>query len=223
MGAADVLIITGGSRGIGLATIRTFLKHGFAVVNVSRTSCPIGDGVLQIEMDLENFSQEALEVMKHTVKSARRVTLIHNASCLFKDRVERVEREELQRAFAVNIQAPVQLNQWVLPLMEGKEGFSLLYVGSTLSEKAVSGSFSYVTTKHAQAGMMKATCQDLMGKGIHTALICPGATDTGMLRDHLEHDGDRLEAIARSNSFRRLVRPDEIAENTFFCCPESSY
>jgi 3-oxoacyl-[acyl-carrier protein] reductase len=64
-------------------------------------------------------------------------------------------------------------------------GSSVLYVGSTLSEKAVPGSFSYVVSKHAQLGMMRATCQDLMGTGIHTAMVCPGFTDTEMLRNHL--------------------------------------
>ena len=88
----------------------------------------------------------------------------------------------------------------------------MIYVGSTLSEKAVSGAFSYVVSKHAQLGLMRATCQDLMGKGIHTALVCPGFTDTEMLRTHLGNDEDTLRAIGGGNSFGRLVAADEIAE-----------
>ena len=44
-------------------------------------------------------------------------------------------------------------------------------------------SFSYVVSKHALVGMMRATCQDLAGREIHTACICPGFTDTEMFRD----------------------------------------
>ena len=89
---------------------------------------------------------------------------------------------------------------------------SVLYIGSTLSEKAVPDSFSYVVSKHAQLGMMRATCQDLMGRGIHTALICPGFTDTEMLRTHLGSNPEVEQAIAGMNSFNRLIDPGEIAE-----------
>ena len=102
------------------------------------------------------------------------------------------------------------LNQLLLPRLPS--GSSVLYVGSTLSEKAVPNSFSYVVSKHAQLGIMRATCQDLMGSGVHTALICPGFTDTEMLRTHLGADPDVGRMIAGMNSFNRLIEPTEIAE-----------
>ena len=76
----------------------------------------------------------------------------------------------------------------------------------------MSNSFSYVVSKHAQLGMMRATCQDLMGSGIHTALVCPGFTDTEMLRTHIGVDPEVENAIASLNSFDRLIEPEEIAE-----------
>jgi len=85
-------------------------------------------------------------------------------------------------------------------------------VGSTLSEKAVPGSFSYVISKHALLGMMRASCQDLMGTGIHTALICPGFTDTEMLRTHLGDNRAALQGICGMNSYNRLIEPEEIAD-----------
>ncbi len=102
------------------------------------------------------------------------------------------------------------LNQRLLPLLPRTS--SVLYVGSTLAEKAVPGAFSYIVSKHAQLGMMRATCQDLMGSGIHTAMICPGFTDTEMLRAHLGSDPDVAAAVAGMNSFNRLIAPEEIAE-----------
>jgi NAD(P)-dependent dehydrogenase (short-subunit alcohol dehydrogenase family) len=52
------------------------------------------------------------------------------------------------------------------------------FVGSTLSEKAVANTASYVTAKHAMVGLMRATCQDLAvaAAPVHTAAICPGFT-----------------------------------------------
>ena len=59
--------------------------------------------------------------------------------------------------------------------------------------------------------MMRAICQDMMGTGVHTALICPGFTDTEMLRNHIGHDEEIVSAISAMNSFGRLVQPEEIA------------
>jgi len=63
-------------------------------------------------------------------------------------------------------------------------------------------------------GMMRATCQDLNGKEIHTACICPGFTDTEMLRTHLPEDA--IESIAEMNVFGRLIQPEEIAASLLF-------
>ena len=88
-------------------------------------------------------------------------------------------------------------------------GSSILYVGSTLAEKAVPNSYSYVVTKHALIGMMRATCQDLAGRGIHTACICPGFTDTEMLRAHVPDEA--MDAVRGLSAYGRLIEPSEIA------------
>ena len=76
------------------------------------------------------------------------------------------------------------------------------------------GSFSYVTSKHATIGMMRASCQDLAGSGVHTACINPGFTDTEMLRDHIP--ADVMPEIAQMSAYGRLIDPAEIANALFF-------
>ncbi len=129
---------------------------------------------------------------------------------MLKDRCDTTEDSALIEAISVNVLSINTLNRSLLTAMP--QGSSVLYVGSTLSEKAVAGAFSYIVSKHAQLGMMRATCQDLMGRGIHTALICPGFTDTSMLRQHVGNDEGVLESLGAMNSFGRLVSPIEIAE-----------
>jgi NAD(P)-dependent dehydrogenase (short-subunit alcohol dehydrogenase family) len=127
-----------------------------------------------------------------------------------KDACDECQSDSLREVLETNVVAINTINQAMLPLM--KTGSSIVYVGSTLSEKAVPGSFSYVISKHAQLGMMRATCQDMMGKGVHTALVCPGFTDTEMLRTHIGTDPEVEAAIGSMNSFGRLIQPREIAE-----------
>ena len=120
------------------------------------------------------------------ISGSASVALVHNASQMRKDSTTACDSESLRHVLETNVVGINSLNQLLLPRLPS--GSSVLYVGSTLSEKAVPNSFSYVVSKHAQLGIMRATCQDLMGSGVHTALICPGFTDTEMLRTHLGAD-----------------------------------
>ncbi len=62
--------------------------------------------------------------------------------------------------------------------------------------------------------MMRATCQDLAGEKIHTACVCPGFTDTEMLREHIPEDV--MPAIQEMSAYERLITPEEIAEALFW-------
>lgn len=207
-----IAIITGASSGIGAAAAQQFIDQQFLVYNVSRRTCPVG-GVENICGDLSSPSAVialaddiAVQLDDH---GATEVCLVHNAALMLKDTAEHCADEDLARALQINVMAINALNRRLLPLLP--RGSSVVFVGSTLSEKAVGGAFSYVISKHAQLGMMRATCQDLMGRGIHTALVCPGFTDTEMLRGHIGHDDAVLADIGQMNSFGRLIEPTEIA------------
>jgi 3-oxoacyl-[acyl-carrier protein] reductase len=196
--------------GIGRAAAQRFLDDDYQVYNLSRRSCPLA-GVHSIACDLSSTAaiRDACEALAATVEASNSVALVHNACQMRKDSTVECSSDDLRQVFETNLIAINSLNQLLLPRLPRSS--SALYIGSTLSEKAVAGSFSYVVSKHAQLGMMRATCQDLMGSGTHTALICPGFTDTEMLRTHLGNDEEVLRAIAGMNSFGRLIDPDEIA------------
>jgi 3-oxoacyl-[acyl-carrier protein] reductase len=204
-------IITGASAGIGAITAQLLSAQGWKVVNLSRRPCPVA-GVEHITCDFADSRavDAACATFAPHVQAADRLLLIHNASLLQSDSAGAVASEDFARVLQVNLAAPNRLNSAVLPHM--RAGSAVIYVGSTLSEKAVPGSFSYVTTKHATIGMMRATCQDLAGRGIHTACVCPGFTDTEMLRSHIGSDPDTQAAITAMSAFGRLIEPAEIAE-----------
>ncbi len=207
----NIAIITGASVGIGRATAEAFMADGYQVHNLSRRPCPV-PGVVNLSCDLS--STASIELASKTVAAAivgaRSVVLVHNASQMLKDSASHCDSDALRRVLETNVVAINTLNQQLLPRLPRSS--SIIYVGSTLSEKAVPGSFSYVVSKHAQLGMMRATCQDLMGSGLHTALVCPGFTDTEMLRAHLGDDPGVEQLFAQMNSFGRLINPTEIAE-----------
>ncbi len=204
-------IITGGSVGIGREAAALFLGSGFEVYNLSRRPCPI-EAVHSISCDLSDHASiaEACSILAGPCEDSESVALVYNASQMLKDSADDCDSDALRSVMETNVVAINSFNQALLKRLPRSS--SVLYIGSTLSEKAVANSFSYVTSKHAQLGMMRATCQDLMGAGIHTAMICPGFTDTEMLRTHIGTDPEVEQAIAGMNAFNRLIEPGEIAE-----------
>ena len=209
----STIVITGASKGIGKATAARFVANGDRVINISRSPSDI-QGIENVPIDLAGPG--AIESVDDLVNNLPLddIHLIHNAARLVNDSIRDVDAESFKAIININIIAPQILNQAILPKMA--EGSSIIYIGSTLSEKAVANSYSYVSTKHAMVGMMRATCQDLAGSGIHTACICPGFTDTEMLRAHVGDSNEVLAEIGSMSSYGRLIEPAEIARTIEF-------
>ena len=210
-----VLVITGASKGIGRSTASIFLQSGFKVINLSRSN-PNLDNIIHISADFSDsdWPSKIKEELEGHLDSSKSISLIHSAGLLLKDSIEDVSSENFMRVLQVNIISATQLNQILLPFMAN--GSSIIYIGSTLSEKGVANSCSYVTSKHAVVGLMRSTTQDLVGKGIHTTCICPGFTDTEMLKNHVGGSKEILREISKGIAFNRLVNPEEIAKTLFF-------
>jgi NAD(P)-dependent dehydrogenase (short-subunit alcohol dehydrogenase family) len=92
--------------------------------------------------------------------------------------------------------------------------------------RGVANNFSYSVSKHAVLGAMRALQQDLFGSSVHTCCVCPGFTDTKMLRNKisgasLNSDGTP-EFILPIVSAGRLLLPEEVARAVAFCASNSS-
>ncbi len=208
---SKALVVTGASRGIGLATAQLFLAAGYQVINLARSACPL-EHVVNITLDLVDLTavQASKQRLQQALTNVSRVCLVHNAAYFGLDDVMSLSAETLQQSLTVNVVAPTLLTQFVLPFCQTAS--SVIYIGSTLSEKAVAGVASYVTAKHAVVGLMRATCQDLADKPLHTCCICPGFTDTEMLRERVGGDEQALQALAARVGAKRLIAADEIAQ-----------
>ena len=209
----STVVISGASKGIGKAAAAQFSEAGHLVFNLSRTPANL-PGIENVQIDLAG-AQAVQEVAAFADSLKPGVFhLIHNAARLTSETVRSDDIDNFRSVININVIAPQILNAALLPKMNA--GSSIIYIGSTLSEKAVPNSFSYVVTKHAMIGMMRATCQDLAGSGIHTACVCPGFTNTEMLRAHVGDSQEILDSIAAGSTFGRLVEPTEIAKTICF-------
>lgn len=213
---AKLVIITGGSQGIGRATAQRFLADDYRVFNLSRRDIALS-GAVQVSVDMVNVDwlSACAEQLVAAAKEADEVVLIHNAARQEADTIDSLDGAAFRDVLQVNLVAPQQLNNLMIPHM--KPGSSILYVGSTLAEKAVKGCASYIASKHGLVGLMRSTVQDLAGRGIHSSCVCPGFTDTGMLRGHIGDNPEIIAAITENVSAGRLIDPQEIADTLHFC------
>ncbi|MDR3507078.1 MAG: SDR family NAD(P)-dependent oxidoreductase [Caulobacteraceae bacterium] len=205
-------VITGASRGIGFAAAQRFLSAGYRVINLSRSPVDLA-GMTNIQADLSapDWARTAEQPLLDAVGDAETLALVHNSAFNIPAPVQAVQAADFRHAFEVGVIAPSVLNQLLLERM--RPGSSIIYIGSTLSQRSTKGMAAYTSVKHALLGLMRATCQDLAGKGVHTCCVCPGFTDTEMLR---AYGGEALTHLAGLSTQNRLIAPTEIAEVIFF-------
>lgn len=209
------LILTGGSKGIGYAVAQLFHHNEWQIINISRSNSNI-ENIININIDLSDIHFEAIlnANVKSTLEGKQQICLVHNAAYHINDNITEQNLIELTKTLNVSIISPSILNRCFIPFMA--EGSSIIYMGSTLSEKAVPHAASYVIAKHATVGMMRATCQDLAKLHIHTCCVCPGFTNTEMLQNHLDNDPQLMDFAKKKVGAERLIEPVEIAKTIYF-------
>lgn len=206
-------VVTGGSSGIGAAVCSLFVAGGYKVLSAARRGAHTdNENIVGLQVDLtdeEGISKVVSAVRQQLGECAQAIIcLVHAASNYPSDTAQEVDSAGLERALRLNVTLPAQLTAEMLPLMA--RGSCVIFVGSTLSEKAVPGKLSYCTAKHAMVGLMRATSQDLLGSGVRALMISPGITDTPMVREavrgHEAAFGDFVRELQG-----RLLEPDEVA------------
>ena len=133
---AAIAILTGASSGIGAAAASRFLSNGDVVINISRRDCPVS-GVETLATDFADDASVANTceqlIQRLAAHQGTPVCLVHNAALMLKDRCDATGDDDLRQVLAVNVVGINALNRALLPRMP--EHSSVLYVGSTLSEK----------------------------------------------------------------------------------------
>lgn len=225
-----VALITGAASGIGRATARKFAGYGckVCVADIS------GDGAAVVAAEIREAGGAAFGLTMDVSKNEdweRAVGLVRqefgrldiahlNAGVLKPGSVLDCSEQDWLQAIQVNINGVWYGMRNVAPAMNGKGAIVV-----TASVAGVSGSpdmASYVTTKHAVIGLVKAAAADLHALGIRVNAICPGATYTGMLLGAGTHEELNRSPMARLNIQQRVADPAEVAEVVCFLASDAA-
>lgn len=209
------LVITGASAGIGLSTATLFHEQGYRVVNLSRRRGGFEHGTwIAADLAAPGWIEPVSRALIAEIQHASEVVIVHNGALLVQDSVDRGDDDALLQVMQANVIAAIQLNRLLLPYLDA--GSAIIYIGSSLSEAAVPNRLSYTVSKHAQLGLMRATAVELQGRGMHTACICPGLTDSELTLHHVRDDNAE-QLVLQDARLHRALKSAEIAGMVYFC------
>ena len=173
-----VVIITGGSSGIGLCTAAALRDRGCKVYELSRRDSEV-TGITHIKCDVTDEAQIAAAVGQVMAESGRIDILINNAGFGISGAVEFTDTAEAQRLFDVNFFGMVRMNRAVLPLMRQQGGGRIVNLSSVAAPVPIPFQTYYSAGKAAVNSYTMALSNEVKPFGITVCAVMPGDIKTG--------------------------------------------
>ncbi len=228
-------IVTGAAQGIGKG-IALALAGAGAVVTVADVNDAAGAATaaeiiaaggrgLFIHADVSREDDVAALIAASVAHFGRLDIVVNNAGIVAVQTVEESNVEDWDRVMAVNVRSIFLTTKYALPHMRVAGGGAILNVASVSSFVAQQGTPAYCASKGAVLMLTKALALDYAREGIRVNCICPGVTDTPMLRSHASHAADP-EAHLRQRLQRvpsgQMLFPADMGRAALFLCSDDS-
>lgn len=224
--------ITGGSRGIGAAAVRAFVRAGWRTAFSYRTSGEQakalaasldgeGGDVLAVQGDMACDADVAqcAQIIERTFGQID--ALICNAGIAQEKLFQDLTDEDWDRMFNSNVKSAFYCIRAVVPGMIRRKAGCIVTVSSVWGITGASCESHYAASKAALIGLSKSLAQELGPSGIRVNCIAPGVIDTDM---NAGHSAETMEGLAQESALGRIGTPDEVAEAMLFlCAPGASF
>lgn len=235
-----IALVTGAGRGIGRATALALAKAGARVAITARTSeqlqavsaeiAAIGAEALPIAADLSDLSMPAT-VLKRIESTWGAVEILVNNAGIGSSASARpivdFDDEFWELTMRLNVTAPYRLTKLALPAMIAAGWGRIINISSINAKVPAPHGCAYIASKHAIAGLTKATAMEVAAQGITCNAVCPGVTATEMNDRRVEYDAARLgktfeQIEAEASPLGRRLLPEEIAPLVAFLASEGA-
>lgn len=223
--AGPVVLISGGSRGLGLSLVDKFLKHGCRVATFSRSKTAEieeresrhgqnqGGRFLWFQADgaEENDVRDAVRAV---VKAWSRIDILINNAGTGSDGLLALQRmTDIDRLLDINLRSAILLTQLCSKSMIRNGSGSIVNISSVNSVRGHSGVSVYSATKAALDGLTRSLARELGPRNIRVNSVAPGYFESAMVGELSE---DAKRRIQRRTPLGRLADPKEIAETVYF-------
>jgi NAD(P)-dependent dehydrogenase (short-subunit alcohol dehydrogenase family) len=222
-------VVTGASRGIGLAIARALLDQGARVTLMARDPAALESAATELGRDSawqQVDVSDAASVAAAFARAGAADILVNNAGQAASAPILRTDGEMWQRMLDVNLTGAYHCIQAALPgMLDGGWG-RIVNVASTAGLTGYRYVAAYCAAKHGLVGLTRALALELATRGITVNAVCPGYTETDIVQDavaNIVRKTGRSEQQARAelaagNPQGRLVQPDEVAHAVAMLC-----
>lgn len=210
------VIVSGATRGLGLAIARLCADEGYKVIAVGRSMSDALKGVMQQYPgdvfyeaydfnDLEGIHEFTNSLVK---KYGRPWGLVNNAALGHDGVLATLHERDISELITVNIEAPILFTKYLLrPMLINRCG-RIINISSVIASTGFNGLSVYAATKAALAGFTRSLAREVGKGGINVNNVAPGYMETDMTSGL---QGEKLESIKRRSPLRRLARVDDAA------------
>jgi NAD(P)-dependent dehydrogenase (short-subunit alcohol dehydrogenase family) len=219
-----VALVTGGASGIGRATALLFAREGAAVAVADRDEAgaaaaahaieDAGGRAVSIACDVTRDA-DCRRAVEETVRAfAGLHILFNNAGIIRRATVAETTEEDWDSTFAVNVKGIYLMSRHAVPVMARGGGGTIVNTASNWGLVGGARAAAYIASKGAVVLLTKAMAIDHGAAGIRVNCVCPGDTDTAMLRSEAQQLGEPYDLFLKTsanNPLRRVATTDDIA------------
>jgi len=215
-----VAIITGGSSGIGKSLVLKYAKEGYAVVFTGRNKGRID----QVKKELGANEHLALaldaaspadnqQMVDETIKRFGRIdVLVCNAGISMRALFEDTKLEVFKKLMDINFYGSIYATKSALPFLFESKG-TIIAISSIIGKRSTPARSAYASSKFAIQGFYETLRMEVMSRGVHVLVVCPGFTSSNIRNTALTADG-KVQGESPRNE-KKMMSAEEVAERTY--------
>lgn len=217
------VIVTGGSRGLGLGIARRLNQSGFRVIAIARKENPellaaMAEAASPGSFHFVAFDLAHVEGFQNLVKTIRKdhgpiYGLINNAGISAEGALPLMKNSEIELVIRLNTLSPIVLTKYVVRSMMADGGGRIVNVSSIIASTGFSGLSVYAATKASLVGFTRSLAREVGRVGVNVNAIAPGFVDTDMTEGLKDEHRD---SIVRRSALKRLVDVEDVADAVDF-------
>ena len=219
------VVVTGGSRGLGLCIVRKLVAEGYRAVAVARTmSNQLAAAMDDAErsrpgsLHFAPFDLADVDDIPAFVRTLHKdhgpiYGLVNNAAAGLDGALALTPTSQIERLIRVNTLSPIVLTKYVIRHMMANGGGRVVNVTSIVGSTGYTGLSVYSATKASLMGFTKSLAREVGRMGVNVNAIAPGFLDTEMTQSLA---GERREHVARRSALRRFADVEDVADAVEF-------
>ena len=218
-----VCIITGAGRGIGKVIAEQFVADG-AIVYVNDLNTPEVEGAKPLAFDVTDSNALKAGLMQVYKAVGRIDCIVNNAAIIQNQKLGMVTKQLLEKMYAVNVFAVIDMIQIASRLMARTGGGCFVNMASITGVVGSPGQVAYSSTKGAVITITKSAAKELAPLKIRVNAVAPGIVKTERFEELYEATGDKINERIEKIAFGRLGTPQDIANAvSFLASDRASY